>query len=147
MTANSARKSPNRLTTCATHTCRMTSIRSTSRNVSGAGGAAGLRVAVMVTLVGVLLCHGYEQVAIRRLEQTPDRGPVGLRGVGVAQRAGLGAQECGARDAVGRRLVQQRVLVGHQPADLFRAVLAGNTPRHPPRELGAGDGARIVVRP
>src|SRR5690242_16038576 len=38
MTANSARKSPNRLTICAYHTRRITAPRSTSRNVIG--GAA-----------------------------------------------------------------------------------------------------------
>src|SRR5260221_467999 len=41
ITANSARKSPNRLMTCASHTLRITSMRSTSRNVKGAAGAAG----------------------------------------------------------------------------------------------------------
>src|SRR5439155_4259941 len=40
ITAKSARKSPNRLITWAYHTRRMTSLRSTSRNVSGGGGAA-----------------------------------------------------------------------------------------------------------
>src|ERR1051326_8712036 len=40
MTANSARKSPNRLMTCANHTRRMTSMARTSLNVID-GGAAG----------------------------------------------------------------------------------------------------------
>src|SRR6187402_1456900 len=40
MTANSARKSPRRLTSCAYHTRRITVRPSTSRNDIGAGGAA-----------------------------------------------------------------------------------------------------------
>src|SRR5437762_6650489 len=51
MTANSARKSPNRLITCAYHTRRITSMRRTSLNDRGAVGAAGAAaVAVAVTV-------------------------------------------------------------------------------------------------
>ena len=52
MTAKRARKSPNRLTTCAYQTRRSTSIRSTSRKVIGTGGAvaAGVAMAIHYTL-------------------------------------------------------------------------------------------------
>ena len=49
ITANSARKSPNRLITCAYHTRRITSMRRTSRNDIGAAGAAAVASAVDMT--------------------------------------------------------------------------------------------------
>src|SRR5258708_21929297 len=54
MTANSARKSPNRLMTCAYHTRRITVMRRTSRKDNTTGGAATVAV-----VMGSRYCSRY----------------------------------------------------------------------------------------
>src|SRR5437867_2360433 len=144
MTAKSASQSPNRLTICAYQTRRITSMRRTSRKVIAAGGAAA-------DAVDIWVLHGLgrerrAKLAVGLKQQSTNSIPIGSTRLRVAQCRGLRAQQRRRLDARARRLVQDRVFVGDEPADLLRAVLPSDAARHPPRELRACDCAWIELR-
>src|SRR5690349_19766292 len=119
MTANSASQSPNRLTICAYQTRRMTSMRSTSRNDIAAGGDAVAVVAVaMSSQLYVGAGQRERQLAVGVAQQPRDAIPVGAGGLRITHRRGLRPQQRRCADRLGRRLVEQRVLLGDQTADL-----------------------------
>src|SRR5262249_30130523 len=111
MTAKSARKSPNRLTTCAYQTRRITSMRSTSRNVIGTGAVAAAAGVVIAEASGsdVFDRQRRQQLAVRSQQHPADAIPLWIHALIVAQPGGGGAQERGRRHALGRRFVQQTV--------------------------------------
>src|SRR5689334_16187725 len=115
MTAKSARKSPNRLITCANHTRRITSMRRTSRKDNGAGAAGGAAVAVTLVIGKPRLYVGArqrgEQFVVGRAQQRRDLVPVGTLGVRVANRRRPRAQHRGRAHVFRRRFIQERVLL------------------------------------
>src|SRR5579864_1550040 len=91
MTAKSASQSPNRLMTCAYHTRRITSMRSTSRKVMGGAWGAAAAVAINRQVYNALDVGGgqrFGQVPVRQEQESADLIPVWTVRRGVAQRRG-----------------------------------------------------------